>query len=195
MTIQIDVFHHFPDQLGHDDRVHQRLTHIERMLASVLNNQSREEYQMARDFDTVLTQVAAEESAIDSILTLEQGLADKLRQMADDPKPEELRALADRLSSKTSGILASVAANTGLLGTGTGAGEGGSGVDTTGTSTGSTGTTGTSTDTGNSGSTGTGTDTTGTVGGSTTGTETTQPVTSDETAVDQTTPPANTGQL
>lgn len=65
---------------------------------------------MSAALDRLTSEVSETSTAIDSVLALVEGLAQQIRDAADDPV--KLNALADELDAKQQAIAAAVAANT-----------------------------------------------------------------------------------
>jgi predicted nucleic acid-binding Zn-ribbon protein len=65
---------------------------------------------MATDLTRLTTEVTENSSAIDSAVTLIEGLAEQIRQLATDPAA--LNALADQLDASSNRLAAAVQANT-----------------------------------------------------------------------------------
>jgi hypothetical protein len=69
--------------------------------------------EMANGFDALTAQVAANNSVVESALTLIQGLADQIKALiAAGNNDPALQALADSLSAEDAKLAAAVAANT-----------------------------------------------------------------------------------
>jgi len=65
---------------------------------------------MSAAMDRLTSEVAENSTAVDSVLALVEGLAQQIRDNAEDPA--KLNALADELDAKQQAIAAAVAANT-----------------------------------------------------------------------------------
>ncbi len=65
---------------------------------------------MSASLDRLTTEVAETKSAVDSVLTLVDGLADQIRALKDDPA--KLEELANELDAKQAEIAAKVLENT-----------------------------------------------------------------------------------
>lgn len=87
-----------------------RLARIERLLEIILRVIKRGQAMAQADIDALKTKVERNTTVSQSAVTLIGGLAQQIRDLADDP--EQLRALADQLEASTTPLADAVAANT-----------------------------------------------------------------------------------
>lgn len=105
-----------PERWNHrqsDFETKRMLRHIEEMLAhqhELLHQINERIIPMSVELDRLTAEVAETSTAVDSIITLVDGLAQQIRDAAADPA--KLMALADELDAKQAAIAAAVAANT-----------------------------------------------------------------------------------
>ena len=95
------------------DDIRARLTRIERTMTNILRVVSKdlEIDKMAQaDIDRLKVSVAQNTSAVESAKALLAGLAQQIRDAADDPA--ELNALADQVDAATAGLAQAVVDNT-----------------------------------------------------------------------------------
>lgn len=96
--MRIDIRFHEPDE--------GKLDLIEILLHEIIERLKN----MSKELDDLQVAVAAEDTVIDSAITLLQGLSAQIIALKDDPA--KLVALANEVTGKTQALSAAVAANT-----------------------------------------------------------------------------------
>lgn len=89
---------------------HRELKRMVERSHRVLHFILRRTIHMSAALDRLTTEVSETSTAVDSVLALVEGLAQQIRDAAEDPV--KLNALADELDAKQQAIAAAVAANT-----------------------------------------------------------------------------------
>jgi hypothetical protein len=101
-----------------------------RNLIGALDNQTRSMTKMAGEFTALQAQVAANTSAVQSAITLINGIADRIAAAGTDPTA--LASLTSELRAQDDALASAVTANTAAPAPSTISGGGGPAVDTTG---------------------------------------------------------------
>lgn len=83
---------------------------IERKLDQILSALTKQEVKIMATLDQLTTDVAADTDAVNSAVTLINGLAQQIKDAGTDPVA--LKALTDKLEANTSALAAAVTANT-----------------------------------------------------------------------------------